>query len=117
MIDLLQSLFLVTGVGILLGAGLPALFSLSIHFLSPSGDGTAASGGRRALGWIFLAIVLVAVAAHCPRAHRVLHRVGPLPVPVTAKLLRRLCTRPGQPRGLFHGHGPIVGVDKLFVTT
>ena len=26
MIDLLQSLFLVTGVGILLGAGLPALF-------------------------------------------------------------------------------------------
>ena len=63
MIDLLQSLFLVTGVGILLGAGLPALFSLSIHFLSPSGDGTGASGGRRVLGWIFMAIVLVAVAA------------------------------------------------------
>ena len=63
MIDLLQSLFLVTGVGILLGAGLPALFSLSIHFLSPASDGSAPQGGRRVLGWIFLAIVLVAVVA------------------------------------------------------
>ncbi|QNP94090.1 hypothetical protein IA203_00265 [Corynebacterium wankanglinii] len=35
MLELLQSLFMVTAVGILLGAGLPALFSLSIHFLSP----------------------------------------------------------------------------------
>lgn len=63
MLDLLKSLFLVTGVGILLGAGLPALFSLSIHFLSPSSDGSGATGARRVIGWIFLALVLVAVVA------------------------------------------------------
>lgn len=61
--ELLKSLFLVTAVGILLGAGLPALFSLSIHFLSPESDGSSAKGGRRVLGWIFLAIVGVAVIA------------------------------------------------------
>ncbi|MBA1836591.1 hypothetical protein GC584_03940 [Corynebacterium sp. zg912] len=63
MLELLQSLFMVTAVGILLGAGLPALFSLSIHFLSPAGDGSAPSTGRRVIGWIFLVIVLVAVVA------------------------------------------------------
>ena len=60
---MLKSLLMVLGVGMLLGAGLPALFSLSIHFLSPTEDGTAASGGRRFVGWVFLAIVLVAVVA------------------------------------------------------
>ena len=63
MIDLLQSLFLVTGVGILLGAGLPALFSLSIHFLSPTDDGTPVSGGKKAIAWFFMALVLIAVVA------------------------------------------------------
>ena len=61
--ELLKSLLLVTGVGLLLGAGLPALFSLSIHFFSPGPDGSAPSAGRKVIGWIFLAIVLVAVVA------------------------------------------------------
>lgn len=61
--DLLQSLLAVTGVGLLLGAGLPALYALSIHFLSPGEDGSAPASGRRALGWIFLAIVFIAVIA------------------------------------------------------
>lgn len=60
---MLKSLLMVLGVGLLLGAGLPTLFSLSIHFLSPAEDGTAASGERRFVGWVFLAIVLVAVVA------------------------------------------------------
>lgn len=60
---MLKSLLMVLGVGMLLGAGLPTLFSLSIHFLSPTEDGTAASGVRRFVGWVFLAIVLVAVVA------------------------------------------------------
>ena len=63
MLELLKSLFAVVAVGILLGAGLPALYALSIHFLSPAGDGSSPSGARRVLGWIFLAIVLVAVVA------------------------------------------------------
>lgn len=62
MADLIQSLLLVTGVGLLLGAGLPALFSLSIHFLSPAEDGSV-SGGRKVIGWFFIAIVAVAVVA------------------------------------------------------
>lgn len=61
--DLLQSLLAVTGVGLLLGAGLPALYALSIHFLSPGEDGSAPAGGRRVLGWVFLAIVFIAVIA------------------------------------------------------
>ena len=63
MLELLKSLFAVVAVGILLGAGLPALYALSIHFLSPASDGSAPQGGRRVLGWIFLAIVFVAVIA------------------------------------------------------
>lgn len=61
--ELLKSLFMVTSVGILLGAGLPALFSLAIHFLSPQSDGSNAAGGRKAIGWLFLAIVGIAVIA------------------------------------------------------
>lgn len=61
--ELLKSLFMVTSVGILLGAGLPALFSLSIHFLSPGPNGTSPSGGKKAIGWLFLAIVGIAVIA------------------------------------------------------
>ena len=41
MLELLKSLFSVVAVGILLGAGLPALYALSIHFLSPASDGSA----------------------------------------------------------------------------
>ena len=63
MLELLKSLFAVVAVGILLGAGLPALYALSIHFLSPAGGGSSPSGARRVLGWIFLVIVLVAVVA------------------------------------------------------
>ncbi|CAM3172705.1 hypothetical protein [Corynebacterium gottingense] len=61
--ELIKSLFLVTAVGILLGAGLPTLFSLSIHFLSPTEDGTPVSGGKKAIAWIFMALVLIAVVA------------------------------------------------------
>ena len=32
-------------------------------YLSPAEDGTAASGVRRVVGWVFLAVVLVAVVA------------------------------------------------------
>ncbi|MCQ4612718.1 MULTISPECIES: hypothetical protein [unclassified Corynebacterium] len=60
---MLKSLLMVLGVGMLLGAGLPTLFSMAIHFLSPDEDGTAASGVRRFVGWAFLAVVLVAVVA------------------------------------------------------
>ena len=60
---MLKSLLMVLGVGMLLGAGLPTLFSMAIHFLSPAEDGTAASGVRRFAGWVFLAVVLVAVVA------------------------------------------------------
>lgn len=61
--ELIKSLFLVTAVGILLGAGLPTLFSLSIHFLSPAEDGTPASSGKKVIAWIFMALVLIAVVA------------------------------------------------------
>lgn len=63
MLEILKSLLMVLGTGLLLGAGLPALFSLSIHFLSPEGDGTTPVGARRVIGWVFLAMVLVAVVA------------------------------------------------------
>lgn len=63
MADLLQALFLVTSVGILLGAGLPALFSVAIHFLSPQAAGGNVSGGRKAIGYLCLALVGVAVIA------------------------------------------------------
>ena len=36
---------------------------MSIHFLSPGSDGSSPAGARRVLGWIFLAIVMVAVVA------------------------------------------------------
>ena len=61
--ELIKSLFLVTAVGILLGAGLPTLFSLSIPFLSPTDDGTPVSGGKKAIAWFFMALVLIAVVA------------------------------------------------------
>ena len=63
MLEILKSLLMVLGTGLLLGAGLPALFSLSIHFLSPEEDGTEPVGARRVIGWVFLAVVLVAVVA------------------------------------------------------
>ena len=63
MLEILKSLLMVLGTGLLLGAGLPALFSLSIHLLSPEEDGTAPVGARRVIGWVFLAMVLVAVVA------------------------------------------------------
>jgi len=61
--ELLKSLFLVTSVGILLGAGLPALFSLTIHFLSPEADGSSPAAGKKVIGWLLMAVVIAAVIA------------------------------------------------------
>ena len=56
--ELLSSLLLVTAVGLALGAGLPALFSLGIRFATPP-----ASRPRRALAWFFFALTALAVVA------------------------------------------------------
>ena len=67
--ELLKSLFMVTGVGILLGAGLPALFSLSIHFLSPGPDGKLAPHA-----WLMADEMIVLGGSSADyAAHRMLH--------------------------------------------
>lgn len=65
LIDTLNSLWKVLGVGILLGAGLPALYALALRSLNSgrtvNADGTVsgtASAGGRALGIVLLAIII-----------------------------------------------------------
>jgi hypothetical protein len=63
--DTLSALWKVLAVGILLGAGLPALYALGLRSLNAgrtvNADGTvsgSASAGGRAVGFVILAVVI-----------------------------------------------------------
>ncbi|WKD57865.1 hypothetical protein CAPI_06625 [Corynebacterium capitovis DSM 44611] len=64
--ELLTSLFWVIAGGLILGAGLPALFSLGIHFVTPpagSDDSYRVSGPRKIIAWVFFAITIAFIFA------------------------------------------------------
>ena len=59
--ELLSALFMVVAVGLVLGAGLPALFALGIHFLSPAHTEEKASGTRTIAARVIFALTIAAI--------------------------------------------------------
>jgi hypothetical protein len=61
----LDALWKIVVIGVLLGAGLPALFAVGLRALSPAEGGTVRAGGGvagKALAGLCFAIVLAAIA-------------------------------------------------------
>lgn len=62
-----DALFAVVLAGLVVGAGLPALFALGVRALTPqttpSGDHVAVTPMRRAAGFLCFAVCIVAIAA------------------------------------------------------